>query len=80
MSIQEAEISEWKSIVIGLTPEMDADNLSPHRRSTKRGLATSTDSFDLLSSPKKLCVEDLQSPDKETGNWAHFTVALVAGA
>lgn len=81
MSVQEAEISEQKSKAIEMKPEMDADDPSPHRKPTKRGLAS--DSIDLFRSPKKffaMAIEDLPTPDKETGNWAHFTVALVAGA
>lgn len=85
VSVQEAEIREWKGKAIELkgTPKMDVDSPSPLRKSTKRGLALSLDSFNLFSSPKRLCamaIEGLSTPDKETGNWAHFTVVLVAGA
>lgn len=79
--VQEVEISVWKTRAIRMkeTTQMDKDNPSSPRRSSKRG----PESFKRFSSPKKLCamvIETLSTPDKETGNWAHFTMALLAGA
>lgn len=85
MSVQEADISEWKgkSIQLKATPKMKAGSPLSLQRSTKRGHTVSLDSFNLSTSPKKFCAmafQDLPTEDKETGNWADFTVALVGGA